>query len=313
MRPSHLLAPALIAGLTLTACDTSLRGEFDRVLPDDRVLINLPTDDASSARVGGWSEFYVLTADVTKSVNGLAGYVLVLVDTITDYPASSISDDGNTATWGPFADALDPVETQLWVTHEADDSWSWGFDQRPKNDEAAEWVNVVAGEVDAGATEAASRGRFSVDWTAMQSMNPTVHAVGTFAVDYDIGASGVSGTAMFDEVLFDGQTEVLDALYAYEQVYGGSGAMDLVVQADAEDTATDAKETLVIRSRWESTGTGRSDAYLSGGDLGELTATASECWDLMFQSVYYIDNYTPIEEGEIASCAFADAELPETE
>ena len=51
-----------------------------------------------------------------------------------------------------------------------------------------------------------------------------------------------------------------------------------------------ALENLVLRSRWEPTGAGRSDARISGGDLGAADAQASQCWDTLFREVYYTDN-----------------------
>ncbi len=294
--------------LFMLACSGKGAGDLSKVLPDDRVLINLPVEDSGSARVGEWSEYYLFTAEVVDDVNFLAGTVLATTGAIVQYPASST--EGDTSFWGPYADTLDPAETQLWVTANEDGTYSWGYDQRPKNDDAAEWTTVVTGEVDAGATEEASSGRFSVDWTAMKELNPNVHATGVFEVDYDLGTDGVSGTARFVDVLWDGADQAVDADYAYEQIHEGGGTMDLAVDADmGAGGAQD--EHLMVRSRWDADGVGRSDARLSDGDLGDFTATASECWDPGFQSVYYVDNYTPIEEGDVAGCVFAEAEFAE--
>jgi hypothetical protein len=301
-----LLAPLLASHLV--ACEpTPPTDDFASVLPDERVLVNLPVDVDAAARTGEWSQYYLFTAQVTDDVNGIVGFVLYLVDTITEYPASSSSED--TAVWGPFADSLDPAETQLWVTHDVEtDAWTWGFDQRAKNDEAAVWVTVVAGEVDPGATEEASRGRFAVDWTTMSTLDPNVGAVGMFYSEYDIATTGVTASAAFDAVGFAGG-EPVDALYLYEQVESGEGAMDLAYLADVNPgSGTGAEEVFVVRSRWQPTGAGRADATVSGGDLGSVVGTASECWDTSFQSAYYIDNYTPIEQGDASACVFAEAE-----
>jgi hypothetical protein len=293
------------------ACGSGSDPDFKDVLPDDRVKINMPTDDNPQARVGEVSQYFVFTANVTDSVNGLAGYVLVLVGTVSALPPTWVDEAHTQATWGPYAGALDAVETQMWATHNADDSYDWGFDQRPKNDDTAEWTPVVVGHVEPGATHEASRGDFLVDWTAMAGIDPTQHTTGSFGVAYDIGTDGVTGTATFDQVQWEAQGVPMDAMYAYEQVAGGSGAMDLVLETDMDDTESTAEETLYVRSRWEQTGVGRSDAVLTGGDLNELTATATDCWGLDFTSVYYADNYTPIEEGDAAECAFAAPEYNE--
>lgn len=311
---SMTVLTASVLGLSLVACaGNGGARDLGEVLPDDRVLVNLP-DEGSSARVGEVSDFYVFTADAVHGINGLAGYVLFLVGAITSTPPSERSEDGNSATWGPYeGDALTPVTTQLWVTYDPEsDTYEWGFDQKPKNDEMAEWTTVVTGHVEAGATREASRGNFQVDWTTMATIDPTQHATGLFSVEYDLGVEGVAGTATFDDVAWeDGVTR--DASYVYEQVHGGSGAMDLTVTGDMGDGTL--PETLDVRSRWMADGQGRADAWVSGGDLGDVVGTASECWSDMFLSVWYSDNYsggTGLEEGDAAQCAYTDSELPTT-
>ena len=86
--------------------------------------------------------------------------------------------------------------------------------------------------------------------------------------------------------------------------------MTFAVQASMDANAA-VQEDFVVRSRWLPTGAGRSDARLSGGDLGSAQGIASECWDTSFDEVFYTDNvnYLPTE-GSAASCAFTDVDLP---
>jgi len=70
-------------------------------------------------------------------------------------------------------------------------------------------------------------------------------------------------------------------------------------------------ESLTLRSRWLATGAGRADARASGGDLGALQITSSECWNTTFQRVYYTDPLgLAAPEGVESDCAFATADLP---
>ena len=80
---------------------------------------------------------------------------------------------------------------------------------------------------------------------------------------------------------------------------------------DGDDPGAAAEDS-VLRSRWLPDGAGRTDARISGGDLGALEVTASECWGRNFRRVYYTDSadFAPTE-GEVAACAFADQDLPE--
>jgi hypothetical protein len=103
--------------------------------------------------------------------------------------------------------------------------------------------------------------------------------------------------------------EPVAADYAYDEGTDGSGNMTFDVQADVGGTS--ALEDVTIRSRWLSTGEGRGDFRIAGGDLGTEQAIGSQCWSTLFLESYYTDNanFMPTE-GDPASCAFATADLP---
>lgn len=293
----------LIAG---SACVAPVPSEYADVLPDDRIQINLPTDFGGARRDGEWSEYYLFTARVTDDVNGLIGGVLVIVDAVTQLPPSWSNEEESTAVWGPFSGALDPVETLLWVNHDAESGvYAWGINQRPKSDPTDEaWEIVIAGLVDAGATETDSSGWFAVDFDKAHALDPNQTATGGFLCEYDIDSDGVTATAGFDDFADGGPT--IDAYYHYEQTFRGEGLMDLAFGADVVPAGGNGTDELhIVRSRWETTGAGRADAYVTGGDLGALVATASECWDTTFAAVYHSDNYSgDPATGDEGQCAF---------
>lgn len=302
--------PALLALVGLSACLPA--SPLTEVLPDERIKVNLPLATAAKDGTRDWATWYLATAEVTENVNGLIGYVLVLVDTITTwYPPSYVNEDRTSATWGPWADALDPVETVLHVTHDVEtDMYTWGFDQWPKDLTDEDARTVVAGEVDPGATREASTGRFVVDFTTIHELDPTEEGTGTFTVEYDIRTDGASAWATFE----DFGPEGLQATYFYDQAEDGSGTMDLVLTVDLNPgTGTGTEETLYVRSRWTAEGAGRSDVIGTGGDLGTADATLSECWSTSFERVYYTDDYSGAEEGDAAACVFPDASFLEPE
>lgn len=322
-----LLIPAALGLLFATGCTPATGGDataYREALPDERVKVNLPTEDASDARVGEWSEFYLLTAEVTGNVNGMAEMVLGTVDAVTELeptwsaqaPAEAEGEVDAVAQWGPYdGDALDPTASQLIVAHTADDYYYWVIQQRPKNDLEAAFVDVVMGVVEPGATAEASRGAFGIDFGAAHALNPNSDPPqGQFVLTYDIGATGVSAEAAFAEFL-DENGNVANAMYTYDQVHEGDGAMDLAIETDM-DPASTAKEVLVVRSRWQPTGAGRSDVYVVGGDLGEFVGMANDCWGTDFQSSYWADNITNgdgsiFEEGDATTCVFAEPEYDE--
>jgi hypothetical protein len=298
--------------LSLTAClGTSPYG--DDVLPlEEQIRINLPVDDAAAAKTASdpaaeWATFYQLTRSVTEDVNGMVGFVLGTVGFVVTLRPAWVDEEEHTAMWGPYADSgLDPVETGLFVTRNADRSYTWTLFQLPKGgDVEADSVAIVAGEVDTGSTHRDASGRFVVDFDTAAAMDPAVDLVGTFAVDYDYDADGVAGVAAFDDYGVRGAAPV-DALYAYSEDYAGAGSMDLARLEDV--TAAGVEELGTMRSRWEADGQGRSDAKVTGGSLdGEVTA--SECWGADFSRVFWTDTagISP-NEGDVGACAFSDPE-----
>lgn len=302
---------ALLTAFGLTACTVPTTADtFRDVLPDERVLINMPTEDASAkdAADGEWSEYYLFTARVTDDVNGLIGMTLTLVDFVTQLEPSYADVEENHAAWGPYSDALDPVETMLWVEYAPQsDTYTWAFQQKPKGADDSEYITVIAGEVDEGATHEVNSGRFAIDFSAMQELDPNVSLSGVFYSDYAIHEDGVDATAAF-EGFAEGDSEPVDAGYAYEQSDGGEGAMDLAWLGDATGDGQD--ETHIVRSRWTAEGAGRSDAYLTGGQLGDVAGTVSECWDTQFNTAYRIEAFLGFEDeqGDVGLCAWAEPE-----
>lgn len=307
--------PILLATATISSgCFLLPSSELSEVLPDDRITINMPlASDLAKDEGREWSTFYLWTAEVTEDVNLMTGTVLFWVDTITSqYAPGYVNAEQNEAIWGPWNDGpLDPTETQLRVHHDLEtDGYTWGFEQWNKDQTAEDHQTVVAGEVDPGATHDASTGRFVVDFSTINELDPTEQATGEFAVEYDISLDGVSGTAMFSDF---GPTH-FDAAYRYDQSFGGQGSMDLILDADL-DPATGAglNEVLVMHSRWMPDGSGRADVMVRGGDLGEAVGFATECWSSSFEAVYYHEAHTGYEEGDASLCAFELPEYPDEE
>ncbi|MCP4919621.1 MAG: hypothetical protein GY913_22185 [Proteobacteria bacterium] len=308
MKNAALLA--LVAS-TLTACTAGGPGsELTEVLPDERIYVNMPVsaENAKDAEDGVWSDYYLFTAKVTRDVNVMIALPLVLVDHVTQYPPAEINEDETVATWGPYSDALDPVETALVVEHpSADADWTWTFIQKPKGADDAEYVPVIAGIVDAGSTRDIHSGTFAIDFDMLNTLNPNVGTTGVFVSEYDLDEAGVTAAAIF-QGFSDGGQEI-DAAYEYDQIHDGEGSMDLGWLADLDANGDD--EIHVVRSRWTAEGAGRADAVLTGGSLGEVAFFESECWDGSFDPVYNTNSWTGEETGDAGLCAFSEASFDE--
>lgn len=305
-----VVTTALVA---LVACQpVEGPGDFAAVLPDERVQINLPVEEAR--RTTEWSPFYAVTANVTEDVNGLIGHVLGMVGAVTDLPATWSDTEEHTAVWGPYGSGLDAAETILWVRHLVEtDEYEWVVGQRPRNaGEEVEWTPVIVGHVEPGASDVASAGWFAIDFDAAAELDPTTDLRGRFLTEYALDADGVTATAGF-EAFGEAAGGRTDAYYHFDQAHSGGGMMDLVFQGDVGEDGS-ALETNVIRSRWLPTGAGRADVYVTGGDLGEAVATATDCWGEAFTTVYWEDSFSGNPPaGEAAACAFGEPSFNEEE
>jgi hypothetical protein len=300
------LVASAVLGVSLGACVQPADGPhaISRVLPKaDDVKIQLPDTAASTAfAVGDVASWYVATRDVTRTLNGGTAYVLILVHTIVLFPPTSR--DGDTYVWGPHHEPLDPAEWRLTVTELADGTYDWKLDGKSRLAEDAAFETLIAGNADGDGT-----GDFTLDFDAAERVNPVDNdGKGVIAVDYDIAARRLDMT--IDSVEDVGGTETpVHFEYAYAEGADRSGDMVFTILADTDDPGT-AKEEATLRSRWLSTGAGRADVRLRNGDL-DAEVTASECWSTMFRRTYYADiaSWLPTE-GDLASCAFADSDLP---
>ncbi len=299
----------LSAFLLTTGCSTSLGDELAEVLPDERIAINMPMENAAAKTTGSekqWSDLYLLTAEVTEDVNGLIKVVLHTVSTIArEIKPTSVDRENQEAIWGPWGgEGLEPTESQLRVKKNDDGTFDWALEVWPKGEEDLA-VAVVDGSVDAGATRHDNSGRFVIDFTSLNTMDPTEETTGLFSVDYAIDTAGAHADVDFED--FENS---VDARYSFDQTHQGAGHMDLEVLGDLVDEGP-LEESMFIRSRWTPEGAGRSDAYATDGDLEEFVGERSECWDSSFDMVYRTDNYSqdPII-GDEASCAFEQADFP---
>lgn len=296
---------ATTAALSLVGCiqqDQAPEGLARAIPTSDQVQIKLPQN--ANRSVGDLAEWYVATRNVTRTFNGGTGWVLVLVHTIIQFPVTSVN--GDTYTWGPWSDALDPAEYKLDVTAVGDGTYTYQLSGRSKTVASSAFEVIIDGKADPRAGDLKGSGEFLIDFDAGKRVNPidSGDAKGSVDVHYDLAARHLD----LDIMSTNDQGEPVMADYAYNQTLDGGG--DMVFDVDGDAGGTPAQEHITLRSRWQSNGMGRADARLAGGDLG-TGATASECWDGLFRRTYYTDsvNFAPTE-GSVSACAFGTADLP---
>ncbi|MGE0548617.1 MAG: hypothetical protein AB7O24_16940 [Kofleriaceae bacterium] len=278
--------------------------DLQRAIPTaDQVRIKLPTGTARS--LGELAEWYVATRNVTMTFNGGTAWVLVLIHTIVQFPVTSV--DGDTYTWGPWSDALDPAEYKLDVRALGDGTYAYQLSGRSKTIAGSDFEVVIDGFADPRPGDLQGNGHFLLDFDAGKRVNPIdsdPDSRGQVDVNYDLLARHLDLHIMST----DDTGKPVTADYAYNESAGGGGDMVFNIEGDAGGTPL--LEQITLRSRWEATGVGRADGRLAGGDLAD-GATASECWNETFARVYYEDSasFAPTE-GNIADCAFPTQDLP---
>ena len=304
----NLLATSVVMSLAATGCvrqDASPGSDIDSALPTaDQVSIKLPTS-GQSRLVGSLATYYLTTRAATLTFNGGTAWVLTLLHAIVQYPVTSVS--GATSTWGPWSDALDPAEYRLDVTANGDGTFAYALSGRNKTQSGAQFQMIITGDADPTPGPLQGNGHFTLDLNASHSVDPIDNqsAKGVVDATYDLAAKHLA----LHIATTDDHGAPATADYAYAEGADGSGDMTFNLLADVGGTA--ANEQLTVRSRWLASGSGRGDARIAGGDLGTVQAIASECWSADFRRTYYTDNasFQPTE-GDAASCAFANVDLP---
>ena len=289
MRWSKFFIPA---GFLFAAACGNNEAEFQDALPSKNALtVNAP--EASNAlAVGQLSPFYVITRLATVGVNVTVSNIFNLLEEIVRQPPTTV--DGETATWGPGAgDALDPNVYRL-VVSGADAKFTYSLEYRRKNSDG-DFIVLASGNSDKSSGKADGVGQLTIFVTAWgeASLNPCDR--GTAVIDYDTTSQPQKLAIDFSDFRScdEGEDGVYSASYYYDRFADGSGNFQFTANGDIQEGArpVDVLEDLVIRSRWNATGAGRSDAKISGGDLsleGVNEVTASECWDANFGVTYAV-------------------------
>jgi hypothetical protein len=301
-----LLSTSVVLSLAATGCvkQDDPPEDLQRAIPTaDQVKIELPQNQ--QRMLGEIADYYRVTRDVTRTLNGGTAWVLILIHAIVQYPVTSTN--GNVYTWGPWSDALDPAEYRLDVTDNGDGTYDYILSGRNKTVAGSAFETVIDGHADTTPGHLQGNGDFKVDFDAGKRVNPidSGDAKGNVVVQYDLAARHLDMVAMAPDA--NGNPAMFE--YAYNKALDGGGDMAFNVTADGGGTAL--PENIVIRSRWQADGAGRGDARLAGGDLGAAQAIASECWNGLFRRVFYTDNvnWQPTE-GVVSDCAYGTADLP---
>jgi hypothetical protein len=251
-----------------------------------------------------YASFYEFTRTVSDGVDTGTLLILAEVAVVTSFPPTS--HNGNEAVWGPGGDALDPVQWKLTVTKTADHEFDYEVDGRPhgSTDNSA-WQAILTGHGYSHAHALYRSGSFTLDGDKLQALDPTRSNGGKVDVKYD--ARAWPKTIAADVTTSDGTGQWYDITVGHNE--DGGGTVVVTAMADISSPPDGKNESVDENSRWNSSGAGRADVKMSGGDLSS-TVLASQCWSSQFAQTYYTDsvNYQPTA-GDPSTCAFAQAQF----
>jgi hypothetical protein len=309
----QFLVAAAAISLTATACvqKDEPPAAIARAIPTpDQVKIKLP--DNGNRTIGDLAEFYVSTRNITRTLNGASAWVLILIHTIVQFPVTTVED--NVYTWGPFSDALDPAEYKLTVIDNGDNTYAYALAGRNKID-GTDFEDVITGLADTNAGEDLGNGLFKLDFEAGRRVNPIdadPDARGTVEVVYDLADKA----QVMHIQSTDDNGAPIEANYAYNEADDGGGEMVFGLEGDMGGGPE--AEAVLIHSRWLGGGDGRADVAIKGGNTENPAGVlASECWGSTFKRSFFAvlagdsTGAFGAAEGDEASCAFADAKMPE--
>lgn len=256
--------------------------------------------NGTSGTTSATARYYRFTRDMTSAVDFGTAVILGGVWLIVHSEPTSI--DAKHAVWGPGqGNALDPVVWRFTVTEVGDKEYDYALEGQPKAGGA--FLTVLKGH-GYGKERAEHRsGWFVADNDAYRTLDPDrAKDYGTTKVTFDLRAL----PATIAVELRPGEARGhADVLVTHEEQ--GAGAVEITALGDIDDSKATKLEDVHLLSRWTTTGSGRADVDMKGGDLpAEVTAT--ECWSDSFARVYYKDtvDYEP-PSGDASACALPAA------
>ncbi|MBL8950600.1 MAG: hypothetical protein JNK82_07485 [Myxococcaceae bacterium] len=286
----------LAAILALTGCGLGAE-EYRNALPKaETVEMKVPgstgqgLENASQGALEGEkAAFYTVTRGISVFVNGAGYQVLTLVKTITEYPATKVDEEKGVATWGPHTDALSPNTWRLTVTKLGEKEFSYALEAKDKNLKDDAFITILSGK-HTSTGKVTGSGEFTFDMDATQRLpEHDKDAIGKAAYTYSHPSLDAVAEvkAVFTGVKDKDTGRLVDATYLYKSDEKTGGSLEFQFQGDLDEKKNTQLENLVLNSRWDRTGAGRSDVRAAGGDLqvGQ-EFTASECWDSNFASRY---------------------------
>ncbi len=314
MLRNRALVIAIIAAPLAFGCMAAPEDEYRQAVPSQAELsVEVPGEGGGSTEgraaaplVGDRADFYQVTRDTSRAVNGTIWVTLAVLHHVVSYPATEVHEDH--AVWGPWTETLSPITYVLVVERLAEGHYRYALRGKPRAEGDEAYVDLIGGETEIDEAAGIRRGTIGYDLDAAHALDAGEHpAQGSVAATWDAGSDPRYVEAAFEDVVSRRGEGPWSALYRYRENADGSGSFELGVRGDVDGTATATPEEVVLMTRWDTSGAGRGDAIVSDGDLGDHVVYANECWDAGFARTYWVDTHAlQPNEGDVATCPYED-------
>lgn len=324
--PRHLALAVASLAVFAVGCDepSDEADSFRSALPlTETVAVDGPetTTDSESTAVDAtapYATYYKFSRKIRDDVNAITAKVLGSVWFIVHTKPTTVTK--TEATWGPFADSLEPAAYRFRITKESDGGYRYVFEGRPKDSSSDDdYQTVLAGLGYGKGDERHGDGEFEVDLDVAKALDPVAHEndSGHITAIYDLPTtitSELHALPRHIEVTASRSDSEVSYVIGSDAKLGGDGTLTLEALADLDPSGTTELEHVVMTSQWNSEGEGRADVSYSGGDVPVALdpVTVLECWDSHFKRAYYHDSAgIEADAGDVAVCPYDTAlEVP---
>ena len=257
-----------------------------------------------------YAKWYGFTREMRGGVNHVTADVLIGVWAIIHTVPTSVSKDS--ATWGPWTEALDPASYRFRIERVGVDEYDYVLEGRNKRSTAdADFRAVLSGHGYGKLRPEHGQGKFTIDLDVAKALDPFKHEddSGSVTITHALPHDFSENLDALPRTITAVVTPAGEAHYSVESVakVDHTGSIHVDAHVDIDDSKTTKLEDVVIDSRWAATGAGRADIDIAGGDLpvGIPMVSAVECWGTDYQQSYYTDsaNFAPTT-GAVTACVY---------
>ncbi len=342
-RVGGVFSLSMSALLMASACGLPDDAEFRGAPPSTRqVTIAFPGVSTMSARLPREDNpprspsaalYFELSHAMAQLLNTSALQLLSVARVMVQLPATTRM--GPSRTWGPYEPGgSDPLTYRLVVTQLGDAVFAYTLSARgtgPKSE--SEFLTVLEGSVSKGEEASAAKGRMTVYFDNRRRLQPDSCEQGKLDYEYD----SLGEPALLDITLSQAgsqnpagrrcrQDPPRDGRFHAERWSDDSGSFLFDTRSDVHlnDPTRPLFETVLLRSRWDAKGSGRSDGKIADGEvstdlrnagLAERYVTFSQCWSSDGKTTYQVTSPDSlrllISLGDPSLCVPKTAALPD--